>query len=194
MGTTLLIPPSNAITQRQASRTSHYIACLFTSLDYGKKVSPPEEILENSENALRDLVRQVVEMRELGEEIGSCYAVRINSGRFGVEWQKTKAVMEAGDLDITVVRPEEEEKVEGAGSAAGGKLGRLPVKDQESPGGIHARGKSHWTSDQAKARDPVDKQMRGVKRKAEEDLDKNDDHESEEMEETEQARPHLGVA
>ena len=110
-------------------------------------------------------------MREMGEEMGSCYAVRINSGRFGVEWQKTRAVMEAGDLDITVVRPEEEEKVEGAGSAAGGKVGRLPVKGQLSTAGTDVRGKKPWVSGQAKAQGPIEKQMRGVKRKAEKDLE-----------------------
>lgn len=35
-------------------------------------------------------------MRAAGEEVGKCCPVRINSGRFGVEWQKTKAVLEAG--------------------------------------------------------------------------------------------------
>lgn len=130
-------------------------------------------------------------MRELGEEMGSCYAVRINSGRFGVEWQKTKAVLEAGDLDVTVVRPREEEKVEGAGSAAGGKVGRLPVK---APAGIDARRRKHWASDRAKAQGPFDKQWRGVKRKAERDLDEDGDHEAEDMKETEPARLHLGIA
>lgn len=139
VGTTLLIPPPNATNQRQASKTPLYIACLFTSLEYGKRVSPPEEILENTGNALRDLARQVAEMRGLDEEMGKCHAVRINSGRFGVEWQKTKAVLEAGDLDITVVRPEEEEEA-GAGTAAGRKLGQLSVKGEKPPGGGPCKG------------------------------------------------------
>ncbi|KAM0794507.1 hypothetical protein BDR22DRAFT_776623, partial [Usnea florida] len=95
VGTTLLIPPStNTANQRQASKTPHYIACLFTSLDYGKRVSPPQEILDNTKNALEDLARQIAEIRESGQELGVCHAVRINSGKFGVEWQKTKAVLE----------------------------------------------------------------------------------------------------
>lgn len=102
--------------------------------------------------------------------------------------------MEAGDLDITVVRPEEEEKVEGAGSAAGGKVERLPLKGQEVPAGIDTKGKSPRASDQAKARDPIEKQLRGVKRKAEKDPHENDDHESEETKETKPVRPDPGIA
>lgn len=106
VGTALLIPPSNTTGQRQACETPHYIACLFTSLDYGKQVSPADVILENTRNALRDLAKQVAEFKQSGEEVGNCHAVRINCGKFGVEWQQTKTVLEAGDLDITVVRPE----------------------------------------------------------------------------------------
>ena len=57
-------------------------------------------------------------MRQSGEEVGNSYAVRINSGKFGVQWQRTKAVLEAGDLDITVLRPEGEKGKDGAGSTA----------------------------------------------------------------------------
>lgn len=175
VGTTLLIPPSNATNQRQASKTPHYIACLFTSLDYGKRVSPAEEILENTGSALKDLAKRVAEVRESGEgEIGGCHAVRINSGRFGVEWQKTKAVLEAGDLDITVVRPEGEQEVD----VAGRKLGQPPVKNERAKGekpraGINARGYNAWAS-RAKADSRFEKQMRGVKRTADEETKEKD--------------------
>lgn len=171
VGTTLLIPPSNATNQRQTSKTPHYIACLFTSLDYGKKVSPADEILENTKNALKDLAKQVSEIRESGEGvIGKCHAVRINSGRFSVEWLKTKAVLEAGDLDITIVRPDEEQE----GDAAGGKSRQHPVKGERAKGEKprarnNARGYSPWASVRAKAESPFEKQMHGVKRKADED-------------------------
>lgn len=119
--------------------------------------------------------------------------MRINSGRFGVEWLKTKAVLEAGDLDITVVRPEEEEKVDGAGTANGKKLRRLPVKGEKAPAGVDARGRKPSAADRAKAQGPLGKHLRGVKRKAE-DLDEDGDHRGEDMKETEPARLHLGIA
>ena len=177
MGTTLIIPLPNAQNQRQASETPHYIACLFTSLDYGKRVSPPEEILLNTRKALRDLARQVAEMRGSGEEIGNCHAVRINSGRFGVEWQKTKAVLEAGDLDITVVRPEEEGKIDGGGTAGDENLRQPSVKGERTSAGINARGRNPWASVEVKAESSLQKQLRGVKRKVEKDNDGDADGE-----------------
>ena len=199
VGTALLIPPLNATNQRQASQTPHYIACLFTSLDYGKKVSPPEAILENTRNALRDLARRVAEIRGLGEDLGDCHAVRINSGRFGVEWQETKAVLEAGDLDITVVRPEAEGNADGTDTSAGGKLGQPPVKGEEAkretpPAGINARGYNRWASVRAKAESQFDKQTHGVKRKGEKDLDGDGDDDCEDMRGKESAQLHPGVA
>ena len=44
---------------------------------------------------------------------GECYAVRINSGKFGVPWEDTKRVLEGGGVDMVVMRPEEEEEEEG---------------------------------------------------------------------------------
>ncbi|KAF6230381.1 hypothetical protein HO133_004723 [Letharia lupina] len=179
VGTALLIPPPTATNQRQASKTPHYIACLFTSLDYGKRVSPPEEIVENTRKALENLAKQVAEMRAAGEEVGKCCPVRINSGRFGVEWQKTKAVLEAGGLVITVVRPEAEQKADGAGTAAGGQS---PVKDENEKAkgekcavGTNARRSNRWTSGRTKAKGPFEKQTRGVKRKVEKDFEDGDD-------------------
>lgn len=130
----------------------------------------------------------------MDEEMGNCYAVRINSGRFGVEWQKTKAVLEAGELDITIFRPEEEEEADRASTAAGGKLGRLPTKGEKAPVGINARTCNPWASGRAKAQGPFGKQLRGVKRKAERDLDGDDDPDGEDMEETERVQSHSEIA
>ncbi|CAD6575083.1 MAG: ADP-ribose 1''-phosphate phosphatase [Alectoria sarmentosa] len=195
VGTTLLIPPPSVTNQRQASKTPHYIACLFTSLDYGKRVSPPEEILENTGNALKDLAKNLAEIRGLGEEVGNCHAVRINSGKFGVEWQKTKAVLEAGDLDITVVRPEGEEKAEGAG----GKLRQPPAKGEKAqgkkpPAGTSAREYNPPASIRAKAESPFDKQMNGVKRKVEKDPDEDGDEHREDLKGQALAQLHPGIA
>ncbi len=43
------------------------------------------------------------------EKPGECYAVRINSGKFGVPWEDTKRVLEGGGVDMVVLRPEAEE-------------------------------------------------------------------------------------
>ncbi len=133
-------------------------------------------------------------MRAKGEEMGNCYAVRINSGRFGVEWQKTKAVLEAGDLDITVFRPEAEEKVGGTDASVGGGIGQRPVKGEKSPGLIDARGYNRWASLRAKAESPFDKQVRGAKRKVEEDLDGDGDDNGEGLEGKQPAQLHPGIA
>ena len=121
--------------------------------------------MENTKQALKDLAGQVAEMGESGEEEGGkCYAVRINSGRFGVEWQKTKALLEAGDLDITVFRPEEDERVGDAGPAAGRKLGQRSVRS----GGAKGRASSKAARAMAGT---LDKHMVRVKRKRKADLD-----------------------
>lgn len=42
----------------------------------------------------------------------SLYAVRINSGKFGVPWPHTKEILQRSSLDITVSRPEGEDEVQ----------------------------------------------------------------------------------
>ena len=177
----------------------HYIACLFTSLDYGKRVSPPEEILNNTGTAVKDLATQVAKIRESGEVVGECRAVRINSGKFGVEWQKTKAVLEAGDLDIAVVRPEEEEKADIAGTPAGGNIKQLLTKGRKTKGerplaGINASVDSAWASERANAKSPHEKQNHGVKRKVEEDPDSHCDDDGDDTKGKEPTQVHPGIA
>ena len=74
-------------------------------------------ILENTRKAVGDLKRQIeaLKARDPAVGIGGCWAVRINSGKFGVEWEKTRAVLEAGEVDMLVVRPEGED--DGGGEA-----------------------------------------------------------------------------
>lgn len=192
VGTTLLVPPPTATKEQQASKTPHYVACLFTSLDYGKKVSPAKEILENTQKALADLANQIAEIRgsdeDGGQELGSCYAVRINSGRFGVEWQKTKAVLEAGELDITIVRPEGEENASGAGNTAREKLDQPHMRN----GG--AKGSKPSKAARPKAERPFAKQMGVVKRKIPADVDGDDNSGRENTTGKETAPLHPGIA
>lgn len=51
---------------------------------------------------------------------GSFYAVRINSGKFGVPWARTKAVLQRGGFDLHVVRPLGEDE-------AGNKPEQIPA-------------------------------------------------------------------
>ena len=196
VGTILLIPPSNDIAnQRQASKTPHYIACLFTSLDYGKRVSPPEEILDNTGNALKDFARQVAEIRQSSQELGDCHAVRINSGKFGVEWQKTKAVLEAGDVDITVFRPEEEGRGDGVGTTVRGKFGKPATKDEramdEKPP-VRTTARRH--SPRSSVETLFDEQRHGVKRKDGRDLAGENNEDGAETKRKEPAQLHPGIA
>ncbi|KAL8634389.1 MAG: hypothetical protein Q9228_008016, partial [Teloschistes exilis] len=120
-----------------------WIACLFTSYDYGKNVNPPESILKATVAALYDLDLQIqyrrndmakenkylrdavrtwkatneisddhfrtarVEFHEAQVEravIGECYAVKINSGLFGIPWEKTKDVLIKGNVNMVVIK------------------------------------------------------------------------------------------
>lgn len=80
----------------------------------------------------------------------------------------TEAVLEAGDLDITVVRPEEEENADGTGTAAGGKRGQRPTMSSE------AKGSKPPKAAVKRAGGSPDKHMVGVKRKLGTDIDEND--------------------
>ncbi|MCJ1469869.1 ADP-ribose 1''-phosphate phosphatase [Pseudocyphellaria aurata] len=125
-GTALLIPPSTP-------REKHWVACLFTSVGYGRNVDPIERIVTNTERAVADLAKQIDEVRSKERDgtaavdspavsprraakaidekliMGPCWSVRLNSGRFGVDWLRTKTVLECGTLDIHVVHPPSED-------------------------------------------------------------------------------------
>ena len=109
VGTALLItsntPDRHGIKSSRLWRDRFHIGCLFTSTGYGKNVDDPEDILKNTAKALKDLADRISVERDLGLDLGDCRAVRINSGKFGVPWKKTKRVLEGGPLDIVVVRP-----------------------------------------------------------------------------------------
>ncbi|KAI4201115.1 MAG: hypothetical protein LQ350_003429 [Teloschistes chrysophthalmus] len=122
-----------------------WIACLFTSNDYGKNVDPPESVLKATATALNDLDLQLRFRREesmkdiekvdyakmqtknktgsnlLSDKnlrfcermvevsaIGRCYAVRLNSGLFGVPWERTKDILRKGKVNMVVVSPPDE--------------------------------------------------------------------------------------
>ena len=103
-------------------------------------------------------------------------------------WRKTKAVLEAGELDMTVFIPKGEEGADGAGIAADGKLGEKP------PPAINATGANPRASVRAKAESAFEKQKRGAKRKVEKDLGVSGGDDREDAEKKEPVHIHPGIA
>lgn len=102
-GTCLLIPPcENPKKGKPASE--HWIACLFTSAKTGQRKDKPDVILRNTARAVKDLLRKVKAARDGREgkgkegmkvpEVGELWMCRINSGKFGVEWERTADVLQ----------------------------------------------------------------------------------------------------
>lgn len=89
---------------------THWIACLFTSRDFGKRVDPVEAILAQTEQSVTDLHRQIKHLQKAdSSQLGSIWSVRINVGYFKVPWSKTLAVLKGCELDMMVVRREEDD-------------------------------------------------------------------------------------
>ncbi|KAK6538105.1 ADP-ribose 1''-phosphate phosphatase [Orbilia ellipsospora] len=118
LGTTLLIPP------QESDPDGHWIACLFTSERYGKRVDSPEMILRRTKGAFEGLLEQV---RRVGVD-GGLHACKINSGRFGVDWGRTREALEeclrVEGAGRVVVVYEFEEELGGGQSSRGGRGGR----------------------------------------------------------------------
>ena len=88
-GTVLLIPPVDGDME-------HWIGCLFTSRGYGKARDGEETIVRNTGPAmemLMELVRRVGEAdgEDMIEKVRMC---RINSGKFGVKWERSARALE----------------------------------------------------------------------------------------------------
>lgn len=77
---------------------------------------PPDLILENTVHAVRDMARQLVELRAKDDDIAQIYSCRFNSGLFRVDWKDSKAVLEEEWSgvpevgDVFVVRPKGEKE------------------------------------------------------------------------------------
>lgn len=98
--------------KKRSEEKKHYVACLFTSYGFGSRgLAPPEDILVYTRLAVRDLLRQVRDLREQGET-GKVYMCKFNSGLFRVDWEDTREVVErvAKEMDfneeMVVVVPE----------------------------------------------------------------------------------------
>ncbi|KAK5662856.1 hypothetical protein OQA88_6267 [Cercophora sp. LCS_1] len=93
IGSALLIAP------RDGARRQHYIGCLFTSKRFGKAKDSPEQILEATGPAVRDLLRQIAAEMGRGNTIGEIRMCHINSGLFAVPWRHSKQVIEGLELE-----------------------------------------------------------------------------------------------
>lgn len=84
----------------------YYIVSLITSAGYGKHMSDPTTILDNTAKALRVLKATTDRFKtQLPKQELKVYAVKINSGLFNVPWDATKRVLEAGEVDMTILIP-----------------------------------------------------------------------------------------
>ncbi|KAJ5259232.1 hypothetical protein N7478_012213 [Penicillium angulare] len=112
VGTTLIIPPQDEDQNR--GRPAHWIACMFTSYDYGRRIDSPQTIRIHTAAALDDLKIQLEMMlsedqsqsqgAECPKELYSC---RFNSGLFHIPWAMTRFTLERArlPLPLTVVYP-----------------------------------------------------------------------------------------
>ncbi|GME57080.1 Appr-1-p processing [Neofusicoccum parvum] len=87
IATAQLIPPVDSEERR------HYVGCVFTSVHYGRKRDSPMAILENTGPAMVDLLRKIVEVNKTSD-VGEVRMCKINSGLFGVPWEKTLEVLQ----------------------------------------------------------------------------------------------------
>ena len=121
--------------------------------------------------------------------------MRINSGKFGVEWQKTKAVLEAGDVDITVFRPEEEGRGDAAGRTARRKSDKPTTKDETTLGEKPpVRTTATRDSPQSSVETAFDEQRHGVKRKNENNITGKGNDSGGNTKRKELAQLHPGIA
>lgn len=75
---------------------NHWIACLFTDLTYGSK-NPTEakinSILNATKQSIMNLLCQINDAKEENSIIKDIHIPKINSGYFGVPWNRTEQVL-----------------------------------------------------------------------------------------------------
>jgi len=84
----------------------YYVVSLITSEGYGKNMSDPTTILYNTAQAIGVLKTTTDRFKkQFPTQALKVYAVKINSGLFNVPWDATKRVLEAGEVDMTILIP-----------------------------------------------------------------------------------------
>ncbi|KAJ8118550.1 hypothetical protein OPT61_g485 [Boeremia exigua] len=70
----------------------HFIGCVFTSAKYGKSKDKPDMIVQNTGKSMQMLLELISQVDDEVSEIRMC---KINSGKFGVPWEKTEEVIQS---------------------------------------------------------------------------------------------------
>lgn len=117
-GTALLISPVDHVSNSgdddddgEGVGKQHWIGCLFTSAKYGRAKDKKDVIVENTKAAMEMLLR----LLEKADGVQGMRMCKINSGKFGVEWERTEKVLneievsEGSVESVEVWAPEEEE-------------------------------------------------------------------------------------
>ncbi len=73
-----------------SKENGYYVTCLATSVGFKASTDPENKILDQTENALYNLLDSV---RSYGSNIREIHSNKFNSGLFGVPWEKTEAVI-----------------------------------------------------------------------------------------------------
>lgn len=82
-GTAQLLAPRDGDKQ-------HWIGCIFTSAKYGKGKDKPDQIIKNTADSLSMLLQLI---SQVDGEVGAIRMCKINSGKFGVPWDRTEEVL-----------------------------------------------------------------------------------------------------
>jgi ADP-ribose 1''-phosphate phosphatase len=84
-GTTQLLAPRDGDMQ-------HWVGCVFTSAKYGKMKDKPDSIIRNTVKSMQMLLELV---SQVDGEILDIRMCKINSGKFGVPWEKTEEALQS---------------------------------------------------------------------------------------------------
>lgn len=84
-GTTQLLAPRD-------ENMGHWIGCMFTSAKYGKGKDKSDRIIRNTFESMQMLLQLISQVDEEISEIRMC---KINSGKFGVPWEKSEEAIKS---------------------------------------------------------------------------------------------------
>ncbi|KAF9694350.1 hypothetical protein EKO04_007611 [Ascochyta lentis] len=100
-------PVSTGTAQVLAPRdgdAQHWIGCLFTSAKYGKGKDKPDAIICNTVKSMQMLLELI---SQVDGEIAEVRMCKVNSGKFGVAWEKTEEALKS-----IALKPEWRKKIE----------------------------------------------------------------------------------
>ena len=107
-------PVATGTAQLLAPRDSDqqcWIGCVFTSAKYGKGKDKPDQIIKNTAKSMPMLLELI---SQVDAEVTCIRMCKINSGKFGVPWEKTEEVLKHIELKpywrtkIEIWEPEED--------------------------------------------------------------------------------------